>query len=363
MGVHVGDVVLGGRGDRFEKSIVQLKQGTFCGSMLTQDNQTGAIYIVVSQESFADNMSKPKLRTKEDPTVTVTAEEGTSLKSMLGAGLWLFKETRPDLAVQVSQGQQTLPKPTLGEARTVANVTRRAKQYKHLTWKILPIPFDKIRLCLHTDAAFANARRQGTQAGYIVGVTTDELRAGTPAMWGPATWKPYRRKRVVGSTFAGETQALMDGLGHTEWIACHLAELRFPSFSLESRSEFIKEFHIQAITDCKSIYDHLQTYSSPSSVSDKRVAIDLIIVKETMKRVWGTIRWAPTWLQLANALTKENADAMDVLRGAMTSNLYIPLPLKPMRVCCRVLSNETERKGRPRLEAQRFCLCDQLPIR
>lgn len=328
MGVHVGDVVLGGRGDRFEKSIVQLKQGTFCGSMLTQDNQTGAIYIVVSQESFADNMSKPKLRTKEDPTVTVTAEEGTSLKSVLGAGLWLFKETRPDLAVQVSQGQQTLPKPTLGEARTVANVTRRAKQYKHLTWKILPIPFDKIRLCLHTDAAFANARRQGTQAGYIVGVTTDELRAGTPAMWGPATWKPYRRKRVVGSTFAGETQALMDGLGHTEWIACHLAELRFPSFSLESRSEFIKEFHIQAITDCKSIYDHLQTYSSPSSVSDKRVAIDLIIVKETMKRVWGTIRWAPTWLQLANALTKENADAMDVLRGAMTSNLYIPLPLK-----------------------------------
>ena len=50
MGVHVDDVVLGGRGGRFEKSIAQLKQqfpfrkwmtgqGTFCGSTLTQDSQ------------------------------------------------------------------------------------------------------------------------------------------------------------------------------------------------------------------------------------------------------------------------------------------------------------------------------------
>lgn len=70
---------------------------------------------MVSQEQFADNMSKPKLRT----TVTVYAEEGTSLKSVLGAGLWLAKKTRPDLAAQVSQGQQLLPNPTLGGARTV----------------------------------------------------------------------------------------------------------------------------------------------------------------------------------------------------------------------------------------------------
>lgn len=44
-----------------------------------------------------------------------------------------------------------------------------------------------------------------------------------------------------------------------------------------------------------------------------------------MKRAWGTIidgHLRGYWLQLADALTKENADAMDVLRGAMTRNLY-----------------------------------------
>lgn len=34
------------------------------------------------------------------------------------------------------------------------------------------------------------------------------------------------------------------------------------------------------------------------------------------------MRWAPTWLQLADALTKENADAMDLLRAAMRKGQY-----------------------------------------
>ena len=331
LGVHVDDVLIGGRGELFESTLQKLREafpfrkwkvgaGSFCGSELKQDAKT--FDIEVSQESFAENMSKPKLRMKESPLIEVNDEEVTSLKSVLGAALWLAKETRPDLAVQVSQGQQLLPKPLLGEAKAVANVVRRAKQFKNLTWKVLSIPFSELRLCLHSDAAFANAKKKGTQAGYLIGVTTDALQQGQPAPWSPATWKSYRLKRVVGSTFAGETQVLTDGLGHAEWIGCHLAEVKHFEFSLKDRESFLHEFKLQAITDCKSIYDHLQNYAHPGSVSDKRVAIDLVIMKETMKRLKGCIRWAPTWLQLADALTKENAEAMDILRGAMVTNQY-----------------------------------------
>ena len=331
LGVHVDDVLIGGRGPMFEQSLADLREafpfrkwkvgaGSFCGAELRQDAHT--FDIEISQTSFAENMSKPKLRMKESPLLETNDEEVSSLKSVLGAALWLAKGTRPDLAVQVSQGQQLLPRPLLGEARTVANVVRRAKQFKTLTWKVLSIPFDELRLCLHTDAAFANAKKKGTQAGYLVGVTTEALQEGNPAPWSPAAWKSNRLKQVVGSTFAGETQVLMDGEGHAEWIGCHLAEMKHFSFSLKRREEFLHELKLQAITDCKSIYDHLQNYAHPGSVSDKRVAIDLIIVKETMKRLRGCIRWAPTWLQLADALTKENAEAMDILRGAMVTNQY-----------------------------------------
>ena len=331
LGVHVDDVLLGGRGQLFDSSVERLKktfpfrkwrfhQGEFCGADLSQCPKTSEI--TVSQKSFAMKLERPKLRTKESPLVEVTPEEATSLKSVLGGALWLARETRPDLAVQVSQGQQLLPTPTLGEARTVCNVVRRAKQYQDLSWKILPIPLDKVRLCLHTDAAFANAKKQGTQAGYLVGITDDQLREGRPAPWSPCVWKSYRLKRVVGSTFAGESQVLSDGLGHAEWVACHLAEAKHRDFSLVHRSRYLPEFKLQSIVDCKSIYDHLQNFASPGSIGDKRVAIDLVIIRETLKRVGGVIRWAPTWLQLADALNKESPEAMDLLRAALTTTMY-----------------------------------------
>ena len=331
LGVHVDDVILGGSGSRFSESLKRLRatfpfrkwqrgSGSFCGAALTQCPTSFAI--TVSQEAFAEKLQRPKLRNKESPLVEVASAEASSLKSVLGGALWLARETRPDLAVQVSQGQQLLPKPTLGAARTVGNVVRRAKQYKHLVWKILPIPVQELRLCLHTDAAFANAKKQGTQAGYLVGATTDDLQAGKPAPWSPCVWKSYRLKRVVGSTFAGESQVLSDGLGHAEWLACHLAEAKYENFSLSDRKDVLSEFKLQAIVDCKSIYDHLQTFASPGSVGDKRVAIDLVIVRETLQRIGGVVRWSPTWLQLADALTKETAEAMDLLRAAMTTNKY-----------------------------------------
>jgi hypothetical protein len=331
MGVHVDDVVVGGRGELYQDVLNKLKQtfpfrkwkqfaGQFCGSYIQQDPQTWAIE--VSQEEFVDKIPKPKLRSKVDPPMQTTEEEVSSLRSCLGGALWLAKETRPDLSVQVSQGQQLMPAPTVGEARTISNIVRRARQYKELTWSILPIPPEDLRLCVHTDAAFGNAKGKGTQAGYIVGVTDSNLRCGHKAPWSPAVWKSYRLKRVVGSTFAGETQVLADGLGHTEWVGCHLAEAFFSDFSLQQRGEFLQRFQIQAIVDCKSIYDHLQQFASPGSVSDKRVAIDLIIVKEALQCIKGVIRWCPTWLQLADALTKENPEAMDVLRGAIVSKSY-----------------------------------------
>lgn len=174
-------------------------------------------------------------------------------------------------------------------------------------------------MCVHSDAAFANAKKCGTQAGYIVGITNSNLEAGHEAPWSPATCKSYRLKRVVGSTFAGETQVLSDALGHSEWIGCVLMEAKHSSFSLESRTQFLQELRIQAI---KSIFDHLQAFASPSSVADKRVAIDLVLIRDVLSRVSGRVRWVPTWLQLADALTKEDADAMDNLRGAMRNCTY-----------------------------------------
>ena len=44
-------------------------------------------------------------------------------------------------------------------------------------------------------------------------------------------------KRVVSNLLAAETQSLLNGSGHAEWIAAHLAEMSCSSFAVEQRSK------------------------------------------------------------------------------------------------------------------------------
>ena len=77
------------------------------------------------------------------------------------------------------------------------------------------------------------------------------------------------------------------------------------------------------VIDCKSLYDHRSAVGSPSTLHDKRSAIDVLIIREFMKRTRCMIRWAPTGLQLAGGLTKDKGEAADCLRQSLKSGSYV----------------------------------------
>ena len=71
---------------------------------------------------------------------------------------------------------------------------------------------------------------------------------------------------------------------------------------------------ILGVTDCKSLYDAIQTISSPAKLEDQRVAIDPAIIRQAVERTDMAVRWAPTELMLADSLTKDAADSADCRR-------------------------------------------------
>ena len=76
--------------------------------------------------------------------------------------------------------------------------------------------------CSFSECARVEGRGgRASQAGYIISVTDDRLAKRELAPWGPLIWRSHRMRRVVGSTLAAETQSLLNGLGHAEWIAAH----------------------------------------------------------------------------------------------------------------------------------------------
>lgn len=57
-------------------------------------------------------------------------------------------------------------------------------------------------------------------------------------------------------------------------------------------------------------------------VEDKRVAIDLAILKQSMQRTQLSVRWCPTELMIADGLTKDSMDPADLLRAALDVGEY-----------------------------------------
>ena len=61
-----------------------------------------------------------------------------------------------------------------------------------------------------------------------------------------------------------------------------------------------------AVTDCKSLFDAV--HQQNPSLTEKRTIIDLVGIKEALQN--GRLKWVPTSEQLADGLTKLDADLM-----------------------------------------------------
>eukprot|EP00435_Cladocopium_sp_Y103_P041321 s2735_g11.t1 len=267
-------------------------------------------------------------------------KETAALRAINGAANWLSGQSRPDLCVQTSFSQQCFPEPKVKDLLYANQLIHRAKQYSHVDITVKKIPWENLCICFHSDAGFGNAKAYSTQAGYIAAFANSKLSENEQSQWSPFAWKSYKLPRKVASTLAGEAQAYATAAAVSEWMSLMVAEAIHGAFDLRSSQlwkdaqapavlvhgmklrDQVSHVPIVGITDCKSLYDNLISMSSVSKAEDKRVAIDLAIVKQCMVRCNLCIRWCPTGLMLADGLTKDQQDPADLLRSALHLGEY-----------------------------------------
>ena len=331
-GVHVDDCVTGGEGSKYQAAIHELQKtfefrkwrqgsGDFCGSQYTQDPNT--FEIIMSQEKFTQkirplHLSRERARDREAP---LDDKEVSCLRAINGSLNWLANQTRPDSATQVSFSQQSFPKPTIGDAIAANQAIRRAKQHAEQVIRFCPIKPESLALMCHSDAAFANAKAGATQAGYVISFVHKDINEGKDCCWSPAFWKSARLPRVVSSTLSAEAQSMSTASSMLEWANLLLSEaIDGPRLSQSLWSSLGNRLTL-LVTDCKSLYDHLMSPSAPS-LDDRRTAIDIVILRDSIQRMKATLRWIPTDRMLADALTKESPEAFDLLRASLRSSRY-----------------------------------------
>ena len=333
IGAHVDDSITGGEGPLYEAAIQKLRarfpyrkwrvgSGEFCGTVYTQCPET--FEITYQQKEFSQHvrpiaLSKERASQKESPA---TAKEISALRGLNGATNWLANQTRPDLAAQVSMSQQAFPTPRVKDLLYANQLAHRARQFQDVEIRVRHVPLDRLCICMHSDAAWSNAKEDRIQAGYILAFADRGILDNQPAVWSPFNWKSYRLHRVVPSTLGGEAQAFSTGSAVAEWMSLLMSEALFGSFDLRQSQERLQQIPILGITDCKSLYDHVTSLSSLSGVQDKRVSVDIAIIKQSMSRAGLRIRWVPTELMVCDALTKDRADPADLLRAVLDLGSY-----------------------------------------
>ncbi|CAE7504439.1 RE2 [Symbiodinium natans] len=306
--------------------------------------------VMVSQEKYAAtrlfNLDIPIKAKDEDEA---DKELQSDNRSLIGALSWLSAQSRPDLTCSVSMAQQLQKSPTIGDLRFTNAIAAKAQQFKQHGLIFKPIQRDRMMFVVFHDAAWANVPEPDPQEDYYVLTAEDNLAGlqdegpyknkeegrkakkgnsrvasqigvlvtfvdkgslnGNPGNFSIADWKSRAGQRVCRSTFGAETQACAEGLETGQYIRSMWESLI--SGELVTVENAITP--ILCLSDCRSLYDHLNKQGVPRVPTDKRLAVDLAALRQALRsEMWSEdlpIGWIPGSTQKGDILTKPQSPA------------------------------------------------------
>ena len=307
--IYVDDFLWVGS-EAFENNIIEgLKKKFLIGSSgsaafkyigLNIDSREACIY--VDQGQYINSLEPIKInrgRSRQRDTLLLEKEK-TAFRALVGQLNWITTNTRPDIAYEVCDLSASC------KTGTVGDMLRINKVVKLIQGDVLMLRFPRIAnleectIEVFSDASFGNLQGDGSQ-GAIIAFLKDERGERCPLYW-----HTRKLRRVVKSTLAAETMALLDG-----------AETGFYLRKVLEEVLGLKKITVSCITDNKSLVESLH---STKRVEDKRLRIDMVVLMEMLERKEiDHVKWVDTKSQLADCMTKRGVSA-EKLRAVLAKD-------------------------------------------
>ena len=139
-----------------------------------------------------------------------------------------------------------------------------------------------------------------SQLGILVTFADRAALSGQAGVCNVADWRSRAGQRVCRSTFGAETQACAEGLETAQYLRS-MYETMISGVMTTVDDAVLP---ILCLSDCRSLYDHLNRQGIPRVPSDKRLAVDLAALRQGLRaEKWGQnlpIGWIPGTLQRAD---------------------------------------------------------------
>jgi len=305
--IHVDDFLYCGT-EAFEKSVVNSIRKEFqIGSSASKAFKYVGLNIMpngdgitVDQIQYASSLLPVEVSYTRamQKNSELSEQEKTGYRALIGQLSWMSTHTRPDIAYDTCELSIAYKKATVADLVKLNKLVDRVKKDKMRIFfpKLLPIGSCSIQV--YTDASFAKLPDGGSQGAMIVFVVDEE---GNRC---PIYWRSRKVRRIVKSTFAAETMALLEGAETAVYLASIIKEITG-----------CEEMPITCIVDNKSLVDALQ---SSNKIEDTRLRLDIAVLEDMISRKEiSKVIWVDTTRQLADSLTKRGVST-ERLRAAVS---------------------------------------------
>ena len=327
--IHVDDLITTGDAVFEEEILSRLKQkfpfkhwkqdeGEFLGRYVKRQPDGS---IIVSQEEYCQKLktievSRERRRERDRP---LTDRERSQLRGVAGGLNWLATATRPDLAAMTASVQQSIAHGCVADLAEANKAVAEARDFSKTSIHIRPIDLQQLQLLVTADASWTTEGDLRSQGAYMICATTGEMQQGAQTMVSPLRWKSQKQERAVGSTLAAELLTVSKGVSEARWMRHFFLEALFPEYSLDTAEEFGPKIPIVAVTDNKPLYDHIRT--DQGICQDKRLAIEVLLLRRDVKRHGVELRWVDTAQMLVDCMTKKSVKPT-LMRHVLREGLY-----------------------------------------
>ena len=306
---------------------------SFNGRRLKNDGKGGFLIDMkkfINERLFPVELERGRKSMLKEPA---TREEREAARAAVGALTWAAKEGRPDGAATASLVASSLKVLTVGDIVDLNKCIEKMKETAGRELRIQHIPEDELCWGVISDASYANVRGGRSQGGFCIVVYEKKVAFGEVGKCNLLHWKSSKIHRVVNSTLAAETQAMSRGLSELMWAVTVFQELVNPHFDMKEWQDHLKNQRMEshastnsskelrnlAITDARSIFDHL-TKETSGYAADKRTAIEMQVIQQHLRESGAHVKWVPNPAMIADVLTKRggNAEPLNALLDSGT---------------------------------------------
>lgn len=313
--MHVDDFLWGGT-KRFENVVIaqirnhfQVKEQCknifrYIGLNIVQNEQG----VTVDQNEYCKSLKSINVSAGRGihKNMECNEEEKECFRSLVGQLGWLCTNSRPDLSYDVLELSCKVNNPRVEDLIEANKCLRKACTFESSMYFPELGDSSKYKLVVYSDASHAGLPDGSSSAGGFVVFLVGENGNSSPLYW-----ESKRMRRVVKSTLAAETLAATEAVDMAYYLGNMLSEILYDNE---------RKLPVELYVDNHSLYDNVY---SVKNVSEKRLRIDIAILKEMIQNGILKTFWVESKAQLADVLTKKGVNVLKLASAFENGSLKL----------------------------------------